>query len=267
MRAAITLLYPASALALPENPWALEAAAVAHAGIATLTWPADAAAIAATAPGTELLYRGPALTATQYAALESAVAAGGRKLMTAAQDYLRAQQMPGWHAPLADYGAESRVLPRSHSGQLPKVLDKLGWWPLDLRAYSEYDGGQRLRCANAAEAQAHAAARLATIDDGVSGLVLSRHEPMIAGSERRYFVWHQNVWPHPNAPDEATALARTVTRHFWHLFYSVDVAQRSDGRWRLVNLNDGQAAALQEWPAELFAEYLALSLNPSTLLS
>ncbi len=267
MRAAITLLYSARALALPDSPWAAEAAAVARSGITTLTWPTDAAAIAATAPGTELLYRGPALPAAEYAALASAVAADDRKLMTAQQDYLRAQQMPGWHAPLADYGAESRLLPRSHSSQLPKVLDKLGWWPLDVRAYSECDGGGRLRCANAAKAQEHAAARLAAIDDAGGGLVLSRHEPMIVGSERRYFVWHQNVWPHPNAPDEATALARTVTRHFWHLFYSVDVAQRIDGRWRLVNVNDGQAAALKEWPAELFAEYLALSLNPTTLLS
>ena len=164
MRAAITLLYSARALALPDSPWAVEAAAVARAGIAMLTWPATAAAIAVTAPGTELLYRGPALTATEYADLESAIAASGRKLMTAQQDYLRAQQMPGWQAPLADYGAESRLLPRSHCPQLPKVLDKLSWWPLDVRAYTECDGSRRQRCTSAAEAAAHAAARIAAMD-------------------------------------------------------------------------------------------------------
>ena len=242
------------------SPWQAEYAALRAQSVplALLTKELNFSDKASVPSGAEILWRGEKLSATAYAKLEGALAAQRHRLRTTAQDYSRARQIPGWLATLPDHTAQTRVVPKSHFSRLPAVAEKLGWWPLRVRGYTGRLAGESSLAANPEEL----CALIASCGEFEGGIALRKAENYLPGSRQRFFIWHQNVWPHPVASAEASELARLAARHFWHPFYSLDVAQRDDGRWRVLSIDDGQVSALKEWSAELFARCLRPSLQP-----
>lgn len=59
------------------------------------------------------------------------------------------------------------------------------------------------------------------------------------------------------SPSEALELGRQVASRIDAPFYSVDVIQRGDGVWRVVELGDGQVSDLKEWTAPQLFEMWA----------
>jgi hypothetical protein len=95
--------------------------------------------------------------------------------------------------------------------------------------------------------------------EDVDQLFFRRVEDFIRDSELRLFVLQGQVH-HPSAPPAALALGRQVAERIASPFYSVDVVQRADGVWRVVELGDGQVSDLKEWtPEQFFPMWKALA--------
>lgn len=211
----------------------------------------------------QMLWRGGSLSTGQYQAMESTLAAQGLALRVTHSDYRRAHLLPGWLGNVLDHCAATRLVPESHFEKLPLIAEKLGWWPLKIRSFAASDEQLETTSANAEELLGCLPAwrnRLKLTEGG--GLALQRPEGIVPGSERRFFIWQQNVWPHPRCDEDATALARLVARNFWHPFFVADIAQREDGRWRLLGIGDAQTCQQREWSTAQFTEFLRLSLYP-----
>jgi hypothetical protein len=84
------------------------------------------------------------------------------------------------------------------------------------------------------------------------GICVRQVEDLLPETERRYFVVDGCAY----GADEREAIARivrTCAERIPSRFFSVDVAQRSDGVLRIVEIGDGQVSDLVGWTPEEFA--------------
>lgn len=247
-----------------DADWQAEFAALEAIGVAVAVLAADHSlhGPATIAPETLIVWRGWMHDTEGYRAFEAAMQAQGYRLFTPLQEYLRAHHLPGWLPTLPDHTAPTTVVPVSHLDKLAALAAKRDQWPVFVKDYVKSAAGPDSLAHTPEELLALVAKIIARRGAVEGGICLRQAQKYVAGSERRFFIWHQNVWPHPDAPLEATALAKLSARHFWHPFYAVDVAQLTDGRWRVVEIGDAQVSDLKEWTPELFASYLKPSLQP-----
>lgn len=89
-------------------------------------------------------------------------------------------------------------------------------------------------------------------DDSLAGgLVLRAYEPFAAGGEARVWWVHGTpvlVTAHPDSPGHLPApelgAVRPAVRALGCPFVTTDLALREDGRWRVVEVGDGQVSGL-----------------------
>ena len=87
------------------------------------------------------------------------------------------------------------------------------------------------------------------------GICLRRFEEFRPGSETRYFVIDGKFYgQEPMFDTRAMELLIRVARDIPAPFFSVDIAERTDGRFRVVEIGDGQVSDLVGWTPERFAE-------------
>lgn len=167
---------------------------------------ADRAVAAVPADGGEAVYRGWMLSSDRYAAFAEALHRRGVRLRTAAAQFRRAHELPGWYAALA-------------------ALTPASVWTVGT-ARTEFTGAE---------------VRTWWVD-GACHL----------------------VGPHPDTPDQfppesldLTGLAPLVAG-LGLSFVTVDLAMRSDGVWRVIELGDGQVS---DRPATTAPEELMTALR------
>lgn len=83
------------------------------------------------------------------------------------------------------------------------------------------------------------------------GLCVRRVEDFVPGSEQRYFVLKGVGYAAGGEP--VPRVVRQCAERIVSPFFSVDVARRSDGEMRVVEIGDGQVSDLVGWSAERFA--------------
>jgi hypothetical protein len=87
------------------------------------------------------------------------------------------------------------------------------------------------------------------------GVCLRKFEEFQPGSEKRYFVINKKFYGQDEAFDtRAMDILIRVARDIPSPFFSVDIAQHKDGRFRIVEIGDGQVSDLVGWTPERFAE-------------
>jgi hypothetical protein len=87
-------------------------------------------------------------------------------------------------------------------------------------------------------------------DEFVGGFVLREFEPLTDAEIRTWWVEGRCVLagPHPDTPDdqppvpEDMGLITSAVRTLGLPFVTVDLAQRADGVWRVVEVGDGQVS-------------------------
>lgn len=84
------------------------------------------------------------------------------------------------------------------------------------------------------------------------GICVRKFEEFILGSEIRYFV----LFGIPFAPqgDFIPGVVQECAKRLKSKFFSVDVAKRTDGVDRIVEIGDGQVSDLVGWNAERFSQ-------------
>lgn len=254
-------------LLLPRDPlaprradehFAPEAAAAAELGLPTalvdhdeLTAgdPDPARAVRGVPADADAVYRGWMLRAEQYAAMADALAARGVRLRTSAEQYRTAHELPGWYRALADVTPESRWDTDGDVGWLGSGAAVLRDHTKSLKhAWEEACLVPDVTDAGAAQ---RVVARFRELrgEDLVGSVVVRRFEEFTGPEARTWWVGGRCalVTAHPDTPDELPAdpdleLAAPGVAALGLPFVTVDLVRRTDGRWRVVELGDGQVS-------------------------
>jgi hypothetical protein len=199
-------------------------------------------------PATTVIYRGWMLSSVEYQSLVAAIRQSGAEVLTDTATYLATHHLPNWYPLIQELTSETRVF--AATVDLPSELRALDW-----PAYFIKDYVKSLKTATGSlittpdQATAVAAEMLhfrATIE---GGFCVRRGEEFKPGSELRYFVLDSvpqaATGPIPSSVSECARRIRSR-------FFSVDVAIRSDGMLRVVEVGDGQVSDLVGWSSEQF---------------
>lgn len=197
------------------------------------------------------VYRGWMLSSGAYVGL--ARAAG---LRTSAADYRRGHELPGWYGGLAGFTPESVWTVGDDLGDFDEARAALGSGAAVVRDYTKsmkhyWHEAAYIPELGDAEAAMAVARRFRELraDDFAGGFVVRRFEEF-TGAEARTW-WVDGVCRLVTAhPDTAGALPPEIDVTFLSAavaglglpFVTVDLAKRADGRWRVVELGDGQVS-------------------------
>ncbi|MFC0434780.1 ATP-grasp domain-containing protein [Kutzneria buriramensis] len=250
----MTLIVPADPLRprRADEHFAAEAAAARAAGVEVVLVDHDRLARGEAVPLPPLsdaVYRGWMLRSSDYALLSG--------MRASASLYRQAHEFPGWYSALAavtphsvwtsDFSRAAFGRARSESGSGPAVLRD---YTKSMKHYwSEAAFIPDLADADAAWA---VASRFVELRDEslTGGFVLRRFEDFVAPELRTWWVDGECriVGPHPDLPADTvvpqpdlTAIEPLVAA-LGLPFVTVDVVQRADGVWRVVELGDGQVS-------------------------
>lgn len=261
---------------LREDPrFAAEAAAARSAGAATAVLDheallaGDAAAAVARVPhdAGPVWYRGWMLPADRYAELAAALTARGGRLLTSPASYRAAHELPGWYDTFRALTPPSAWLPCApgHTPErtaLAHLAAGLGGpddpRPLLVKDWvtsrkHEWHEAAYVPDGQDTERLTSVVARFLALQEEflTGGVVLRAFEDFAAVGEAR--VWWLDgepvlTSPHPDTPElrptpDLSHVAPAV-RELGARFITTDLALRSDGVWRVVEVGDGQVSGL-----------------------
>lgn len=276
------LLLPADPLAprRPDPHWAPEEAAAQAAGhpVALLDHDAleagrVAEAVRRVPAAAAVVYRGWMVTATQYAALEQALASRGAVLRTTAQAYRRAHELPGWYDALRAFTPLSTWTVGDDLTAFDRCCAQLSAGPAVLRDYTKslkHHWAEAAFLPDVADpgSARRVAARFRELrDDAFTGGYVVRRFERLVGPETRTW-WRDGrcvlQTAHPDTADEQpvvpdpvlTALGPAVAG-LGLPFATADLVRREDGAWRVVELGDGQVS---DRPTSCPAEVLVAAI-------
>jgi len=213
------------------------------------------------------VYRGWMLGADRYAAFAAALADRGVELRTGAGPYRRAHELPGWYAALAGHTPVSVWTEGDGRAAFDAARAELGGGPAVLRDWTKsmkHYWHEAVFIPDLADGPAAwaVARRMRELrgDDFTGGFVLRRFETFTGAEVRTWWVGGECrlVTAHPDSAAElpppdvgVDALTGVVTGPF----VTVDLARRSDGVWRVIELGDGQVSDRPgSTPAATFVE-------------
>ncbi len=256
----------------PDSHFAPEAAAARQAGgdVAVIDHDALSSAgsgageadravsrVAPTSGDGSALYRGWMLRSEQYAVFADALARREVRLLTGADRYRRAHELPGWYPSLVPFTPVSAWTVGSDPVDVDRIRRQLGAGPAVLRDYTKslkHYWHEAAFIPDLADARTtrEVVERFLHLreDDFVGGCVLRRFEPLAPAEVRTWWVGGTCILsgPHPDTPDDLrptgpdlSAIAPAVAGLDLR-FVTVDLALRTDGVWRVVELGDGQVS-------------------------
>lgn len=219
------------------------------------------------------IMRGPMLRLETYKQLYEALLARGVRLITDPTAYEHTHHLPASLDLIKDITPLTVVYPLSAGGflsldRLAELLQPFGNNPIILKDYvksRKHEWDQACFIPNAADTEA-AARVIQTFcsrqgPDLVGGLVFRRFERFVSvGTHpksntpltKEYRIWWLDgqaiaVVPHWNevvyeGAGPPVDLFEPVAHRVQARFFTMDVAERADGEWRIVELGDGQVA-------------------------
>jgi len=200
--------------------------------------------------GATVVYRGWMLNPAEYGRLAQAITAASASPLTSPEAYLAAHYLPNWYPLIADDTPETRVLPLT--ADFEAELRAIGWDAFFVKDYVKSLKTSRGSIIhNPAEIGPVIEEMKQFRGDIEGGLCVRRVESFVADSERRYFV----IDGQPFAANGMSipAIVERVASHIPSPFFSIDVAERTDGVLRVIEVGDGQVSDLVGWSAAEFA--------------
>ena len=261
------LLYPANPLRArqPDEQFAAELEAVRDAGFETSVFSiedfqaGEFRATPALPTGAEVLYRGWMMSTSEYESLVSNLAQAEARPVTPLESYLASHHLPNWYSRISDLTPETRVF--SPDDDLETELRALAWPEFFIKDYVKSlktSVGSRISRPEEVAAVVADMKRFRGVIEG--GFCIRRVESFLPETERRYFIL--DGVPHASTGD-VPPIVRECVKRLGSRFYSVDVIQRTDDQFRIVEVGDGQVSDLVGWTPEAFARILAEHFVPS----
>jgi ATP-grasp domain, R2K clade family 3 len=238
----------------PDEMFADQHAAVNAAGYTSSVCPdsvlAGSKQLRGVPPGSTVVYRGWMATAEEYTALVRAIERCEAGPLTFPEEYLAAHHLPNWYPVLADLTPETRVFPSD--ADLAAELRVLGWEAFFIKDFvKSLKTGRGSVVRDPTDAPAVVAELREYRGRIEGGICVRRVEEFVPGSEQRYFVL-KGIGHDADGGNVPRVVQQCIERVV-SPFFSVDVARRSDGELRVVEIGDGQVSDLVGWSAERFA--------------
>ncbi|MFG3421005.1 ATP-grasp domain-containing protein [Micromonospora sp. NPDC048063] len=277
------LLVPADVLRprRPDEHFADEAEAARQAGIdvavidhdAFVRGQADGAAVDRVPKSADAVYRGWMLRSEQYAALVRALAGRGATVRTSPEHYRRAHELPGWYPAIEGHTPESVWTSGDDRRGFLHACAALGCGPAVLRDYSKsmkhyWHEASFIPDVADRDAAWRVAGRFRQLrgDDFAGGFVLRQFESFVGAEVRTWWVEGscRLVTAHPDTPEHQPptkldlAAVEASMQALDLPFVTADLALRDDGRWRIVEIGDGQVS---DRPRSTAAAELIAALN------
>jgi len=198
-----------------------------------------------------VVYRGWMLTVPQYGQLVDAILSRGATPLTQVDEYARTHWIYGWyHNPvIQQYTTESRFynLNDDHAAEFAK----LGWGEIFIKDYVKSLKTAPGSIADSPEKVTEIIRAMRQYRELEGGITFRRAEEYVAGSERRYFILNGTLFSLGDVP--VPMFVYDIIPEVRSKFFSLDVAQRVDGGWRLIELGDGQVSDIVNgWTADIF---------------
>jgi ATP-grasp domain, R2K clade family 3 len=229
-------------------------------------------------------YRGWMIPSDRYAALAEALIQRGTKLLVAPEQYRAAHELPGWYPTFADVTPASVWRPTSPgetlgAAELALLAEPLPPGPGIVKDYvksRKHEWDQACFIPDLADAAGltRVVQRFVELQEEflAGGIVLRSFEtfsnPESVAAEVR--VWWLDgqprlLTPHPDSPFQHALTPdldhiRPAVQRLGCRFVTTDVALRSDGVWRVVEVGDGQVSDLH--PSTPRTEFAALLVGP-----
>lgn len=217
-------------------------------------------------------YRGWMMPFAAYSRLDTELGTRGVRLATDSAAYRSAHELPGWYSTFADLTPASVWLPWE-AGRMPTSADvgaltrTLGGGPGVVKDYvksRKHEWHEACFVPDLADVTAatRVIRRMVELqgDDLAGGIVARAFEQFTRGTDGHTLearIWWVAgsaalVTPHPDAPtgtivDVPTAVSDAVGASIRALgapFVTTDLAVRSDGVWRVIEVGDGQVSDL-----------------------
>lgn len=246
----------------PDDVFADQAKAFADAGFTVSVWDESARKLKPTpVVGETVIYRGWMMTPEHYAEFCQQVIESQAIPLTSHEQYVAAHHLPNWYPLILDLTPETVCF--TELGNLQAELENLGWdgfFVKDFVKSLKTSLGSRLEHANAIRVlMAEMEKFRGQIEGGICVRQLEEFKPE---TERRYFV----LLGAPYAADGGSIpdLVRRVAERIHLPFYSVDIIQRGDEVWRVVEIGDGQVSDLVGWSVDSFVELWRALAVPAT---
>lgn len=257
-------LFPAS----PLNPRMIDeefqdqAIYLKQAGFGTSVLNLEARKVQPAVPeGATIVHRGWMMKQHEYAFLSGAMMGLGLTSLTSIEQYMTAHWLPNWYPLIARWTPESRVLTAEKLEPLEALcveINSFGFANVFIKDFvKSIKTGTRpfFPCpVKPADLQPVLDNMVKYRGEIEGGLVVREVEEFYQNSEKRYFVIDGKPYAEEGLFDtRALDLLVTVARIIPSPFYSVDIAQRVDGRARIIEIGDGQVSDLVGWTPERFA--------------
>lgn len=221
-------------------------------------------------PSDDAVYREWMVRSEHYDLLGHALVARDVRLRASPADYRRAHELPGWYDAFSGLTPESRWLA---SAGVDGIDVLLRGFPAGAAVLKDYVKSMKHRWDEAAfipntedtAAVRSVATRFLELrgDDLVGGIVIRKFESFVGAEARTWWVRGvcRLVTAHPDSPDAPPAAGIPVNDIAHAVatlaapFVTVDLAQSADGRWRIIEVGDGQVSdrPISTDPAELIA--------------
>jgi hypothetical protein len=188
------------------------------------------------------------LSQPDYEALVVAILQSCAQPFTDATTYLSTHHLPNWYPAVADLTPETRTFPAS--ADLATELRSLDWPGYFIKDYVKSLKTSIGSLISTPEQAATVAAEMRHFRGTIEGgFCVRRIESFLPGTEQRYFVL--DSVPH-SASGEVPSIVSECAQRIQSRFFSVDVVQREDGVFRIVEVGDGQVSDLVGWTPEQF---------------
>lgn len=234
----------------PDGAFTAQVEAFVSAGFKVSVWDENARTLTPTPEvGETVFYRGWMMTPQEYAELAQRVIQVGARMFTTPEQYVAAHYLPNWYPLIPDLTPETVCFTELEGIQ--DKLKKLGWdgfFVKDFVKSLKTSLGSRLEHADAIDVLMAEMEKFRGRIEG--GLCVRRLEDFRPETEQRFFVL--SGVPHSPIGEAVPELVRLVAEKVHLPFYSVDIIQRTDGVWRVVEIGDGQVSDLIGWDTETF---------------
>lgn len=196
--------------------------------------------------GATVMLRSWMLTVPRYSQLVAALEARGAQGLTSVDEYQLCHHLPCWYPALESFTAETVLLPEA--AEFESALAEHDWPGYFVKDYvksvSTAGGAIAERPSDISRIVATMKQYRGEIE---GGLCIRKREEYEPDSEQRYFV----LKGRPFSADEVVpSIVSTCAERIASPFFSVDIARRTDGTLRIIELGDGQVSDRKEWTAE-----------------
>ena len=202
--------------------------------------------------GENVLYRGWMMTPDKYGKFIDHIRRRGGKPIVDLETYVSCHHISGWYELCCEFTPETKLFQNDEN--LVGNAKLLNWPRYFVKDYVKSNSTERGSIADSAEEIADIVGLIEKYRGSVEGGVALRAvENYVNNTEMRFFVLHGKVFsPGVSPPEWVEEIAKRINSPF----FSVDVFQRSDGIYRLVELGDGQVSDKKSWSVEDFSRML-----------